>query len=117
MPVLKKGASLVGQKFNLRSKLWKFSKIKTPEGKHSYITLRREYKNAIKKDNNYGWKEFTSNIKYPREVLKLIKSFNNSKNNSLGLLNKSTSAAQDPRSTVQFNPPLFWKTNFFFGGG
>ena len=30
--------------------------------------------------------------------------------------NKSTSAAQDPRSTVQFNPPLFW-TIFFLGGG
>ena len=28
--------------------------------------------------------------------------------------NKSASAAQDPRSTVQFNPPLFWT---FLGGG
>ena len=33
-----------------------------------------------------GWKEFTSNIKYPSEVSKLIKSFNNSKKNALGLL-------------------------------
>ena len=73
----------------MRSKLRKFSKIKTPEGKNSYITLRREYKNAIKKAKNDGWKKFTSNIKYPSEVSKLIKSFNNSKNNSLGLLKKS----------------------------
>ena len=29
--------------------------------------------------------------------------------------NKSASAAQDPWSTVQFNPPLFWI--FFWGGG
>ena len=30
-------------------------------------------------------------------------------------VNKSTSAAQDPRFTVQFNPPLFW--TYFLGGG
>ena len=47
----------------LRSKLRKFSKIKTPKGKNSYISLRREYKNAIKKAKNVGWKNFTSNIK------------------------------------------------------
>ena len=71
---------------HMRSKLRKFSKIKNPKGKISYISLKREYKNAIKKAINYGWKKFTSNTKYPSEVSKLIKSFNNNKNNSSGLL-------------------------------
>ena len=31
-------------------------------------------------------------------------------------INKSESAAQDPWSTVQFNPPLFWKKNKFGDG-
>ena len=66
----------------------KYSKLGTPEGRSNYISLRREYKKAIKKAKNDGWKEFTSNIKFPSEVSKLIKSFNNSKNNALGLLNK-----------------------------
>ena len=33
------------------------------------------------------------------------------------VVNKSVLAAQDSRSTVQFNPPLFWTFFFFFGGG
>ena len=58
----------------MRSKLRKYSKLGTPEGRSNYISLRREYKKAIKKAKNYGWKEFTSNIKFPSEVSKLIKS-------------------------------------------
>ena len=50
-----------------------------------------------KRLRNDGWKEFTSNIKYPSEVSKLIKSFNNSKNNTLGLLkNKEGVYYNDP---------------------
>ena len=86
---------------HMRSKLRKFNKIKTHKGKDSYITLRREYKNAIKKAKNDGWKEFTSNIKYPSEVSKLIKSFNNNKNNSLGLLkNQEGDYCDNPKESL-----------------
>ena len=70
----------------MRAKLRKVSRIGTPEDRTIYISLIREYKKAIKKAKSDGWKQFTSNIKYPSEVSKLIKSFNNSKNNYLGLL-------------------------------
>ena len=86
---------------HMRSKLRKYSKIKTPEGKTLYITLRREYKKAIRKAKNDGWKEFTSNIKYPSEVSKLIKSFNNNKNNSLGLLkNQEGEYCDNPKESL-----------------
>ena len=85
----------------MRSKLRKFCKNKTPEGKNSYVTLRREYKNAIKKAKNEGWKNFTSNIKFPSEVSKLIKSFNNSKNNALGLLkNQEGDYCDNPKESL-----------------
>ena len=70
----------------MRSKLRKLAKNKTPEGKSSYISLRREYKKTIKTAKMEGWKKFTSDIKFPSDVSKLIKIFNNSKNNALGLL-------------------------------
>ena len=72
----------------MRSKLRKMAKNKTTEGINSYTSLRREYKKAIKTAKNEGWKKFTSEIKFPSDVSKLIKSFNNSKNNALGLLKK-----------------------------
>ena len=56
------------------------------ESKEAYRSLRREYKNAIISVKDEGWKKFTSEIKYPSDVSKLIKTFNNSKNNALGLL-------------------------------
>ena len=51
-----------------------------------YTSLRREYKKAIITAKREGWLKFTSEIKYPSNISKLIKSFNNSKNNALGLL-------------------------------
>ena len=72
----------------MRAKLRKVSKNKTPEGRDSYTSLRREYKKSIKTAKSEGWNKFTSEIKHPSDVSKLIKSFNNSKNNSLGLLKK-----------------------------
>ena len=81
----------------LRSKLRKNIRLGTPEGRTNYISLRREYKKSIKNAKHDGWKEFTSNIKYPSEVSKLIKSFNNSNNNALGLLkNKEGVYCNDP---------------------
>ena len=71
----------------LRSKLRFLAKKKTPEGKQAYVSLRREYKKkTIKNARDEGWKKFTYEIKYPSDVSKLIKNFNNSKNNALGLL-------------------------------
>ena len=64
----------------------KKKKKKSPEGKEAYRTLRREYKNPISSAKDEGWKKFTSEIKYPSDVSKLITNFNNSKNNALGLL-------------------------------
>ena len=72
----------------MRAKLRKVAKNKNPEGRDSYTSLRREYKKAIKIAKSEGWKKFTSKIKHPSDVSKLIKSFNNSKNNALGLLKK-----------------------------
>ena len=75
----------------------KNSRLGTPEGRTNYISLRREYKKAIKKAKHDRWKEFTSNIKYPSEVSKLLKSLNNSKNNALDLLkNKEGVYCNDP---------------------
>ena len=54
--------------------------------KEAYRSIRREYKNAIISAKDEGWKKFTSEIKYPSDVSKLIKTFNNSNNNALGLL-------------------------------
>ena len=72
----------------MRAKLRKVAKNKTTEGRYSYTSLRREYKKAIKTAKSEGWKKFTSEIKHPSDVSKLIKSFNNSKNNALSLLKK-----------------------------
>ena len=62
------------------------AKKKSPEGRNAYRTLRREYKNAIAIAKDDGWKKFTSEIDNPSDVSKLIRSFNNNKNNALGLL-------------------------------
>ena len=70
----------------LCSKCRKLAKNKTPAGKDLYTSLRREYKKAIITAKRDGWLKFTSEIKYPSNISKLIKSFNNSKNNALGLL-------------------------------
>ena len=74
----------------MRSKLCKSAKNKSIDGKIAYSSLRRDYKKAIKTAKAEGWKKFTSEIKFPSDVSKLIKSFNNSKNNALGLLKKKT---------------------------
>ena len=50
----------------------------------SYLTWELHSQTAKRE----GWKKFTSKIKHPSDVSKLIKSFNNSKNNALGLLKK-----------------------------
>ena len=55
-------------------------------GRNAYRTLRREYKIAIANAKDDGWKKFTSEINNPSDVSKLIRSFNNSNNNALGLL-------------------------------
>ena len=68
------------------SKCRKLAKNKTPAGKDLYTSLRREYKKAIITAKRDGWLKFTSEIIYPSNISKLIKSFNNSKNNALGLL-------------------------------
>ena len=70
----------------LRSKCRKLAKNKTPTGRDLYTSLRRVYKKAIITAKREGWLKFTSEIKYPSNISKLIKSFNNSKNNALGLL-------------------------------
>ena len=70
----------------LRAKLLLMAKKKSPEGRNAYRTLRGEYKNAIAIAKDDGWKKFTSKIDNPSDVSKLIRSFNNSKNNALGLL-------------------------------
>ena len=70
----------------LRSKCRKLAKNKTPAGRDLYTSLRREYKKSIITAKREGWLKFTSKIKYPSDVSKLIKSFNNCKNNALGLL-------------------------------
>ena len=49
----------------------------------------------------YGWKKFTSKNKHPSDVSKLIKSFNNSKNNALGLLkNKDGEFSDNPEESL-----------------
>ena len=70
----------------LHSKCRKLAKNKTSAGRDQYTTLRREYKKAIITAKREGWLKFRSEIKYPRYISKLIKSFNNCKNNALGLL-------------------------------
>ena len=72
----------------MRSKCRKLAKNKTPAGRDLYTSLRREYKKAIVTAKREGWIKFTSKIKHPSDVSKLIKSFNNCKNNALGLLKK-----------------------------
>ena len=59
----------------LRSKCRKLAKNKTPIGRELYTSLRREYKKAIISAKRDGWIKFTSEIKYPRDISKLIKSF------------------------------------------
>ena len=68
----------------LCSKCRKLAKNKTSAGRDLYTSLRREYKKAIITAKREGWLKFTSEIKYPSNILKvltkLIKSFNNCKN-------------------------------------
>ena len=70
----------------LRAKLRFMAKKKSPEGRNAYRTLRREYKIAIANAKDDRWKKFTSEINNPSDVSKLIRSFNNSNSNALGLL-------------------------------
>ena len=77
------------------------AKKKSPEGRNAYRTLRREYKNAIAIAKDDGWKKFTSKIDNPSDVSKLIRSFNNSKNNALGLLkNKQGEYCNNPEDSL-----------------
>ena len=73
----------------MHSKLRKITKNKTPVGRDLYTSLRRDYKKAIITAKQEGWKKFTSKIKHPSDVSKLIKSFKNSKNNALGSVKKN----------------------------
>ena len=76
-------------------------KKRSPEGKEAYKALRREYKNAISNAKDEGWKKFTSEINNPSDVSKLIRSFNNSKNNALGLLkNKQGEYCNNPEDSL-----------------
>ena len=68
----------------LRAKMRFMAKKKSIEGKNK--TLRREYKSAISNAKVDGWNKFTSEIDNPSDVSKLIRTFNNSNNNALGLL-------------------------------
>ena len=70
----------------LRAKMRFMAKKKSIEGKNAYKTLRREYKSAISNAKVDGWNKFTSEIDNPSDVSKLIRTFNNSNNNALGLL-------------------------------
>ena len=86
----------------LRAKLRFMAKKKSPEGRNAYRTLRREYKNAIAIAKDDGWKKFTSKIDNPSDVSKLIRSFNNSNNNALGLLkNKQGDYCNNTRYKIQ----------------
>ena len=79
MHVLKKGAKEsisfppggIKNLSKLRSKLRFLAKKKTPDGKQAYVSLRREYKKAIKNARDEGWKKFTSEIKSPSDVSKI----------------------------------------------
>ena len=77
------------------------AKQRSPEGKEAYRTLRREYKNAISTAKDEGWKKFTSEIQNPSDVSKLIRSFNNSNINALGLLkNKQGEYCNNPEDSL-----------------
>ena len=65
-------------------------KIKRHAGRDLYTSLRREYKKAIVTAKREGWIKFTSEIKHPSDISKLIKSFNNCKKNALGLFKKNS---------------------------
>ena len=85
----------------LRTKMKFLAKKKSPEGKEAYRTLSIKYKNVISSAKDEGWKKFTSEIKYPSDVSKLIKNFNNSKNNALGLLkNDKGEYCQNPEDSL-----------------
>ena len=85
----------------LRSKCRKLAKNKTPIGRELYTSLRREYKKAIISAKRDGWIKFTSEIKYPSDISKFIKSLNNSKNNALGLLkNKDGDYCDNPTESL-----------------
>ena len=63
--------------------------------------LEGSTKNPLKLQNLRGGKKFTSEIKHPSDVSKLIKSFNNSKNNALGLLkNKDGEFSDNPEESL-----------------
>ena len=70
----------------MRAKMRFMAKKKSIDGKTAYKTLRREYKSAIANAKIDGWNKFTSEIDNPSDVSKLIRTFNNSTNNALGLL-------------------------------
>ena len=70
----------------MRAKMRFMAKKKSLDGKNAYKTLRREYKSAISNAKIDGWNKFTSEIDNPSDVSKLIRTFNNSNNNALGLL-------------------------------
>ncbi len=70
----------------MRAKMRFLAKKKSSIGKDAYKNLRREYKSAIANAKIDGWNKFTSEIDNPSDVSKLIRTFNNSTNNALGLL-------------------------------
>ena len=58
-------------------------------------------KKAIISAKRDGWIKFTSEIKYPSDISKFIKSLNNSKNNALGLLkNKDGDYCDNPTESL-----------------
>ena len=61
-------------------------KIKPLQGGTYIPLLEGNIKKSIITAKREGWIKFTSEIKHPSGVSKLIKSFNNCKNNALGLL-------------------------------
>ena len=57
----------------MRSKLRKMAKNKTPEGRNTYTTLRREYKKAIKTAKNEGWKSSPLKLNFQVTFQNLLK--------------------------------------------
>ena len=63
--------------------------------------LEGNTKKSIKTAKLDGWKKFTSNIKFPSDVSKLITNFNNSKNNVFVLLtNKDGEYSDNPEESL-----------------
>ena len=82
---------------HLRSKLRKTSRIGTPEIITINISLRREYKKAIKRLNMMGGRNLLPTLNILVKSLKLSSASKNMKNNALGpLKNKEGVYCNDP---------------------